>query len=83
MHDGDLGVVVDRDDIIVGQSGADFVAVYFRPRGQPYIVAKATPVGSPDFRTRAWQIAIGKGPTAWVDRLGRSLTVCITELEAL
>jgi hypothetical protein len=60
MHDGDLRVVVDGDDIIVTQPGSDFVAVYFRPRGQPYIVAKATPVGTQDFRTRAWQTAIAK-----------------------
>ena len=61
MRDGELRVVVvDRDDIIITQPGSDFVAVYFRPRGQSYIVAKATPVGSQDFRTRAWQIAIAK-----------------------
>jgi hypothetical protein len=60
MRDGELRVVVDRDDIIITQPGSDFVAVYFRPRGQSYIVAKATPVGSQDFRTRAWQIAVAK-----------------------
>jgi hypothetical protein len=48
---------VDRDDIIVTQPGSDFVVVYFKPRGRPYIVAKATPVGTQHFRRRAWQTA--------------------------
>jgi hypothetical protein len=60
MHEGELQVVVDRDDIIITQPGSDFVVVYFKPRGQPYIVAKNTPVGTQDFRARAWQSAIAK-----------------------
>ena len=60
MKDGDLRVVVDRGDIIVTQPGSDFVAVYFKPRGMPYIVAKDTPIGSQEFRARAWQAAVAK-----------------------
>ena len=60
MKHGDLRVVVDRGDIIVTQPDSDFVAVYFKPRGMPYIVAKDTPVGTHDFRGRAWQTAIAK-----------------------
>ena len=60
MDDADLRVVVDRDDIIITQPGSDFVAVYFKPRGQPYIVAKDTPIGSQEFRGRAWQAAVAK-----------------------
>jgi len=60
MPGTDLRVVVDRDDIIITQPGTEFVAVYFKPRGQPYLVAKNTPFGSEDFRGRAWQTAIAK-----------------------
>ena len=60
MHEVDLRVVVDRDDIIITQPGSDFVAIYFKPQGHPYIVAKDTPVGTQDFRARAWQCAIAK-----------------------
>ena len=60
MHDPDLRVTVDRDDIIITQPGSDFVAIYFKPRGHPYIVARDTPIGTQDFRVRAWQIAIAK-----------------------
>jgi hypothetical protein len=60
MDDADLRVVVDRDDIIITQPGSDFLAIYFKPRGHPYIVAKDTPIGTQDFITRAWQTAIAK-----------------------
>ena len=55
-----LRVVVDREDIIITQPGSDSLAVYFRPTGQSYIVAKDAPVGSQEFRTRAWEAATAK-----------------------
>jgi hypothetical protein len=60
MPEGGLRVVVDRGDIIITQPGSDFSAVYFKPRGQPYIVTKDAPVGTEDFSARAWQTAIAK-----------------------
>jgi hypothetical protein len=38
-----LRVVVDRYDIIITQPGSNFMAVYFKPPGQPYLVAKDPP----------------------------------------
>jgi hypothetical protein len=55
-----LRVVVDGFDIIVTQPGSDARAVYFKPRGQPYIVARDTPVGTQEFRTSAWNAANAK-----------------------
>ena len=55
-----MHLVVDRYDIIVTQPGSDYVAVYFKPRGRPYLVAKDTPVGTQEFRTRAWKMANAK-----------------------
>jgi hypothetical protein len=36
------------------------LAIYFRPRGQPFLVAKDAPVGTQEFRTRAWELATAK-----------------------
>jgi hypothetical protein len=52
-----LRVVVDHDDIIITQPGSKSVAVYFKPRGKPYIVAKNPPVGTQEFISRAWDAA--------------------------
>ena len=60
MPETDLRVVVEQDDIIITQPGTEFVAVYFKPRGQPYLVARDAPVGTEDFRTRAWAMANAK-----------------------
>ena len=57
MPEPDLRVVVDGFDIIVTQPGSDHMAVYFKPRGQAYLVARDPPVGPAKFRTRAWEIA--------------------------
>ncbi len=62
-----MRVVVDGYDIIVTQPGSDSVAVYFKPQGQPYLVAKETPVGPQEFRTRAWEMANAKArELAWI-----------------
>jgi len=55
-----MQLVVDRYDIIVTQPGSDYVAVYFKPQGRQYLVAKDTPVGAQEFRTRAWEMANAK-----------------------
>jgi hypothetical protein len=55
-----LRIVVDRGDIIITQPGTTWVAVYYQPGRQPYLVAKDAPVGPQDFRTRAWQAAVDK-----------------------
>ena len=55
-----LRVVVDRDDIIITQPDTKSLAIYFKPRGQPYLVAKDAPVGTQEFRTRAWEAANAK-----------------------
>ena len=55
-----LRVVVDRYDIIITQPGSDSMAVYFKPRGQPYLVAKNPLIGSREFRERAWEMANAK-----------------------
>ena len=48
----DMRLVVDRYDIIITQPGSDNVAVYFKPQGRPYLVAKDTPVGTQEFKAR-------------------------------
>jgi hypothetical protein len=53
-------VVVDGFDIIVTQPGSDARAIYFKPRGQPYIVARDAPIGTQEFRTSAWNAANAK-----------------------
>ena len=60
MPNIELRVAVDRDNIIITQPGSNSLAVYFRPRGQPYLVAKDPPVGTQEFRTRAWETANAK-----------------------
>jgi hypothetical protein len=60
MLNTDLRVVVDRDNIIMTQPGSSSLAIYFRPRGQPFLVAKDAPVGTQEFRTRAWELATAK-----------------------
>jgi hypothetical protein len=55
-----LRVVVDHDNIIITQPGSNSLAIYFKPKGQPYLVAKDTPVGPQEFRTRAWEAACVK-----------------------
>jgi hypothetical protein len=55
-----LRVVVDHNEIIITQPGSHSVAVYFKPRGKPYIVAKNPPVGTQEFRRRAWEVANAK-----------------------
>ena len=60
MPNIELRVAVDRDNIIITQPGSNSLAVYFRPRGQPYLVAKDPPVGTQEFRTRAWEAANAK-----------------------
>ena len=55
-----LRVVVDRYDIIITQPGSNFMAVYFKPPGQPYLVAKDPPIGSREFSERAWEMANAK-----------------------
>jgi hypothetical protein len=60
MPELSLQVVVDRYNLIVTQPGSDFKAVYFKPPGQPYLVARDAPIGTPDFRTRAWVAATAK-----------------------
>jgi hypothetical protein len=55
-----LRVVVDRYDIIITQPGSNFMAVYFKPPGQPYLVAKDPPIGSREFSERAWEMATAK-----------------------
>jgi hypothetical protein len=60
MSENGLRVVVDRYDIIVTQPCSDSMAVYFKPRGQPYLVAKDVPIGTQEFRTRAWETANAK-----------------------
>ena len=66
----DMRLVVDRYDIIITiitQPGSDNVAVYFKPQGRPYLVAKDTPVGTQEFRTRAWEMANAKArELGWV-----------------
>src|SRR5262249_20961260 len=69
MFDGDLRVVVDRDNIIITQPGCDFVAVYFKPRSQPYLVAKDTPVCTQGFQNAGIANGHCKSPRAWVDRI--------------
>jgi hypothetical protein len=60
MPDTGLRVVVDRDDIIITQPGSNSLVIYFKPRGQQYLVAKDAPVGTQEFTTRAWEAAIAK-----------------------
>jgi len=60
MLNTDLRVVGDRDNIIMTQPGSSSLAIYFRPRGQPFLVAKDAPVGTQEFRTRAWELATAK-----------------------
>jgi hypothetical protein len=55
-----LRIVVEQDSIIISQPGSDSVAVYFKPSGQSYLVAKDAPVGTPEFRTQAWEAACDK-----------------------
>lgn len=57
MPDLALRVVVERDNIVITQPGSDSLAIYFKPRGQPFLVAKDAPVGTQEFRTRAWRAA--------------------------
>jgi hypothetical protein len=67
MSEMDMRLVVDRYDIIITQPGSDNVAVYFKPQGRPYLVAKDTPVGTQQFRTRAWEMANAKArELGWV-----------------
>ena len=60
MPDTGLRVVVDRDDIIITQPGSNALAIYFKPRGQQYLVAKDSPNGTQEFTTRAREAAIAK-----------------------
>jgi hypothetical protein len=60
MSEIDMRLVVDGYDIMVTQPGSDSKAVYFKPQGQPYLVVKDTPVGTPEFRKRAWEMANAK-----------------------
>jgi hypothetical protein len=52
--------VVDHHEIIITQPGSRSVAVYFKPRGKPYFVAKNPPVRTEDFRKQAWEAATAK-----------------------
>jgi hypothetical protein len=62
-----MRLVVDRYDIIITQPGTNNVAVYFKPPGRSYLVAKDTPVGPQEFRTRAWEMANAKArKLGWV-----------------
>ena len=60
MLDTGLRVVVDRHDVIITQPGSNALAIYFKPRGQQYLVAKDAPVGPQEFTRRAWEAAIAK-----------------------
>ena len=61
--------MVDRGDIIITQPGSVWVAVYFNPERQPYLVAKDAPIGPEEFRTRAWVAAVAKArEMGWIAR---------------
>jgi hypothetical protein len=70
MTETDLTVEVSDDEIIVTQRGRDFLAIYHIPEDEPRLVAKAMPIGTHEFKARAWRAANDKARR--VDRkLGR------------
>ena len=73
MANAALRVVVNRDNIIITQPGSNSLAIYFRPRGQQFLVAKDAPVGTQEFITRAWELATAKA-REWAG--SREVEVC-------
>jgi len=68
MSKTSLRVVVDRHDITITQPGSNSMAVYFKPGGRPYLVAKDPPIGSREFRERAWEVANAKArELGWIE----------------
>jgi len=53
----DLNVQVKDDEIIVTQSGSDFVAIYRRAEYEPELIAKGKFYGPREFLSRAWLAA--------------------------
>ena len=44
------------------------MAVYFKPGGRPYLVAKDPPIGSREFRERAWEVTNAKArELGWIE----------------
>jgi len=52
----DLNVQVKDDEIIVTQSGSDFVAIQ-RAEHEPELIAKGKLYGPPEFLSKAWLAA--------------------------
>ena len=66
----DLNIEVRDDLIIVTQPTTTFHAIYMKPKGEPWIKAAGVPIGTHEFRARAWGAANGKSARAWLDCLG-------------
>jgi hypothetical protein len=56
----DLNVRVKDDEIIVTQSGSDFVAISERAEHEPELIAKGKLYGPREFLSRAWLAANDK-----------------------
>ena len=56
----DLNVQVKGAEIIVTQSGSDFVAIYERAKYEPELIAKGKLYGPRQFLSRAWLAANDK-----------------------
>jgi hypothetical protein len=56
----DLHVDVRGELIIVIEPETGFYAIYSKPKGEPWLKAKHMPLGTHDFKARAWDTANDK-----------------------
>jgi hypothetical protein len=56
----ELNIEVRGDLVIVTQPATTFLAIYMKPKGEPWIKAAGVPTGTDEFRARAWGAANGK-----------------------
>ena len=56
----DLNIEVRDDLIIVTQPTTTFQAIYVKPKDEPWIKTAGVPIGTHEFRARAWSAANGK-----------------------
>jgi hypothetical protein len=60
MPKTDLAIEVRDDEIIVTQPGSEFLAIYYIPEDESRLVARAMPIGTHEFKARAWRAANDK-----------------------
>ena len=56
----DLHVDVRGEIIIVTEPETGFYAIYSKPKGEPWLKAQHMPLGTHDFKARAWDAANDK-----------------------